>query len=124
MNKSKHSISARARKKMKKELRSGVNLPDTVLQANPNTPKALLSRIPPKLRKKDEAALKSFEKNFEIKKKKQKSPHSKRTNTGIDAKSPPQIVHIEGKRWIKTLGKQTEAKRKIQTRQMTKKGSK
>lgn len=124
MNKSKHSIPARARKKMKKELRTGVILPDTVLQGNPNTSKALLSRVPPKLRKKDESVLKSFEKNIEIKKKKQKHSHSKRTNTGIDVKSPPQIVHIEGQRWIKTLGKQTQAKRKVLTKQMTKKGSK
>lgn len=124
MNKSKHSIPLRARKKMKKELRSGVVRPDTVLQANPNTTKALLSRVPPKLRKKDASILKSFEKNVVTKKKKQKSSVSKRTNPGIDVKSPPHFAHIEGERWIKTLGKQTQAKRKVMTRQMTKKGSK
>jgi len=116
---------ARARKKMKKELRASAGLPDSVLQADRNTPKALLSRLPAKDRKKEEASLKSFQKNIAIKKAKQKAPHSKRTNTGlIDVKSPPQIVHIEGKRWIKTLGKQTQAKRKVMTRQMTNKGSK
>jgi hypothetical protein len=124
MNKSKQPMPARARKKMKKELRSAGNLPDSVLQTDRNTPKALLSRLPPKQRKKEEAVLKSFEKNIAIKKAKQKAPHSKRTNTGVDVKSSPQIVHIEGKRWIKTLSKQTQAKRKVMTRQMTKKGSK
>lgn len=125
MNKSKKSIPARARKKMKKELRSAANLPDSVLKADRNTPKALLSRLPAKEQKKEIAALKSFEKNIAIKKAKLKAPHSKRTNTGlIDVKSPPQIVHIEGKRWIKTLGKQTQAKKKVMTRQMTKKRSK
>jgi len=116
---------ARARKKMKKELRSAANLPDSVLKTDRSTPKALLSRLPTKERKKEEAMLKSFEKKIAIKKTKQKAPHSKRTNTGlIDVQSPPQIVHIEGRRWIKTLGKQTQAKRKVMTRQMTKKGSK
>ena len=116
---------ARARKKMKKELRSAANLPDSVLKTDRSTPKALLSRLPAKERKKEEAMLKSFEKKIAIKKTKQKAPHSKRTNTGlIDVQSPPQIVHIEGRRWIKTLGKQTQAKRKVMTRQMTKKGSK
>lgn len=124
MNKSKQQMPARARKKVKKELRSAAGLPDSVLQPNVNTPKALLSRLPQKPRKKEAAALKSFEKNMANKKAKQKAPHSKRTNTGIDVKSPPQIVHIEGRRWIKTLGKQTQSKRKVMTRQMTKKGSK
>jgi hypothetical protein len=125
MNKSKLSMPARARKKMKKELRSAANLPDSVLQTDRNTPKALLSRLPTKDRKKEEASLKSFEKNIADKRAKQKAPHSKRTNTGlIDVKSPPQIVHMEGRRWIKTLGKQTQAKRRVMTRQMNKKGSK
>jgi len=125
MNKAKQSMPARARKKMKKELRSAANLPDSVLKTDRSTPKALLSRLPTKERKKEEAMLKSFEKKIAIKKTKQKAPHSKRTNTGlIDVQSPPQIVHIEGRRWIKTLGKQTQAKRKVMTRQMTKKGSK
>ncbi len=125
MNKSKQSMPARARKKMKKELRSSANQPDSVLETDPSTPRGLLSRLPPKTRKKEETVLKSFKKNIAIKKAKQKAPHSKRTNTGlIDVQSPPQIVHMEGKRWIKTLGKQTQAKRKVMTRQMNKKGSK
>ncbi len=115
---------ARLRKKMKKELRASANQPDTVLKGNRSTAPELLSRLP-KARKKEEAILSAFDKKIAIKKAKQKAPHSKRTNTGmIDVKSPPQIVHIEGKRWIKTLGKQTQAKRKVMTRQMTKKGSK
>jgi hypothetical protein len=125
MNKSKQPMAARARKKMKKELRAAAGLPDSVLQADRNTPQALLSRLPAKDRKKEEASLKSLQRNLESKRAKQKAPHSKRTNTGlIDVKSPPQIVHMEGRRWIKTLGKQTQAKRKVMTRQTTKKGSK
>jgi hypothetical protein len=125
MNKSKQPMPARARKKMKKELRSAANLPDSVLQPDRNTPQGLLSRLPPKVRKKEETVLKSFKKNMANKRAKEKAPHSKRTNTGmIDVKSPPQIVHMEGRRWIKTLVKQTQAKRTVRTRQTTKKGSK
>jgi len=125
MNKSKQPMPARARKKMKKELRAAAGLPDSASQADRNTPQALLSRLPAKERKKEEASLKSFQKNLEMKRAKQKGPHSKRTNTGmIDIQSPPHVTQMEGKRWIKTLGKQTQAKRKIMTRQMTKKGSK
>lgn len=125
MNKTKRSMPAKLRKKMNKELRSATNQPDSVLKSDRITPQDLLSRLPLKARKKEESLAKSAEKNIAIKKAKAKAPHSKRTNTGlIDVKSPPQIVHIEGKRWIKTLGKQTQAKRKVMTRQMTKKGSK
>ncbi len=109
MNKSKQPMPTRLRKKMKKELRAAANQPDTVLKTDRNTPKELLSRARPNAVKKEQAVLKAFEKSVSIKKAKQKAPHSKRTNTGmIDVKSPPQIVHIEGKRWIKTLGKQTQ----------------
>lgn len=124
MNKTKRSMPAQFRKKMKKELRSASAQPDSVLKSDRITPQDLLSRLPPKIRKKEESLAKSAAKNIAVKKAKSKAPHSKRTNTGIDVKSSPQIVHIEGKRWIKTLGKQTQAKRKVMTRQMTKKGSK
>jgi len=124
MNKTKRSMPAQFRKKMKKELRSASAQPDSVLKSDRITPQDLLSRLPPKIRKKEESLAKSAAKNIAVKKAKLKAPHSKRTNTGINVKSSPQIVHIEGKRWIKTLGKQTQAKRKVMTRQMTKKGSK
>lgn len=116
---------ARTRKKINKELRAAAGLPDSALQVDRNTPRTLLSRLPAKERKKEEASLKAFQKNLEMKKAKQKGPHSKRTNTGmVDVQSPPHVAQMEGKRWIKTLGKQTQAKRKIMTRQMVKKGSK
>jgi hypothetical protein len=125
MNKSKQPMPARTRKKINKELRAAAGLPDSALQVDRNTPRTLLSRLPAKERKKEEASLKAFQKNLEMKKAKQKGPHSKRTNTGmVDVQSPPHVAQMEGKRWIKTLGKQTQAKRKIMTRQMVKKGSK
>lgn len=124
MNKTKRSMPAQFRKKVKKELRMSAIQPDSVLKSDRITPEDLLSRVPPKKRKKEASLAKAAEKNIAIKNAKLKSSHSKRTNTGIDVKSPPQIVHIEGKRWIKTLGKQTQAKKKIMTRQMAKKGSK
>jgi hypothetical protein len=124
MNKTKRSMPAKLRKKMNKELRSATNQPDSVLKSDRITPQDLLSRLPLKVRKKEEALVKSAAKNIAIKKAKAKAPHSKRTNTGGGVKSSPQIIHIEGKQWIKTLGKQTQAKRKVMTRQMAKKGSK
>jgi hypothetical protein len=125
MNKSKRPMTAQLRKKMKKEVRSGALQPEPTLRSDTIKAGDLLSSLRPKAQKKGKAALKSIEKNLSEKKKKKSARHSRRaTAATVDAKSAPQSVHIEGKRWIKSLKQQTSAKRKVMTRQMTKKGSK
>ena len=125
MNKSKHPMTAKLRKKMNKELKTATRKPEPVLRTDVITPQELLSRIPPKARKKEASLQKSFEKTIITKKKKQKAHTSKRTTPGsIEEKSSPQIVHVEGKRWIKTLAKQNLTKRKILIKRLAKKGSK
>jgi hypothetical protein len=122
MNKSKLPMPARLRKKMNKEIRSAMPEFEGNTSSNTINKKALLSRLPPKLRKKETAILNSFEKNFEIRKKKIHAKHSKRTNPRQIAEvSPPKIIHIEGGRWIRTLKKQTANQNKILNRKMTKK---
>jgi hypothetical protein len=125
MNKPKHQMTAQLRKKMKKEVRSGAPTLTPTLKSDTIKAEGLLSRLRPKAQKKGQAILKSIEKNFAAKKAKKAKSHSKRaTAATVDVKSAPQIVHVESRRWVKTLGKQTAAKRKVMTRQMTKKGSK
>lgn len=111
-------MSARVRKKMDKQVKK--DLQSTSLEAssipalNDSSIGTLLSRLPSAKKKKEVAALKSFEKAFNLKKKKPLSKQSKRTNTGlIDTESSPQHIHIEGARWNKTLGKQNRASSKI-----------
>ena len=123
MNKPKHQMTVQLRKKMKKEVRTAVQQPEPILKSDTIKAANLLSRLPAKTQKKDKAALKSFKKNMAEKKVKRTAKHSRRaTSATVDAKSAPQIVHMEGKRWVKTLKTQTSAKRKVMTRQMTKKG--
>lgn len=113
---------AKLRKKMNKEIRSGVPTPESRISSDNIKAEQLLSRYPAKIRKKDLSILKSFEKIVDIKKKKKTAKHSKRTTPGtIPSDSTPKNIHIEGKRWIKTLQKQTLAKNKIINRR---KGSK
>lgn len=125
MSKPKHQMTARLQKKMKKEVRAGAQKAKPIPKSDSIKAVDLLSSFPAKTQKKGRSILKSFEKNLAITKAKKRANHSKRaTSATVDEKSPPQIVHVEGQRWIKTLGKQTSAKRKIMTRRMAKKGSK
>lgn len=114
---------AQLRKKMNKALRASALQPEPVLKSDRITPKDLLSRVPQKERQRKETILNTLEKSFAAKHKKMNHKVSKRTNSGtVDEKSPPHIVHVEGKRWIKTLEKQNVAKRKVFTKHMAKKG--
>ncbi len=125
MNKSKQPMAAQLRKKMNKELKKATLQPEPILKSDVITPKDLLSRAPLKVRKKEISLQKSFKERLADKAQKKKSHVSKRTTPGtVDEKSPPHIVHVEGKRWIKTLEKQNVNKRKMLTRHLAKKGSK
>jgi len=115
-------MSARLRKKMNKELRSAKPQSEREITSDHIKPAALLSRLPLKLRKKEESLLTSFEKKISLQKKKRSAPHSKRTTPGtVDATSPPHIIHVEGGRWMQTLQKQTLNQNKNLTRKMSKK---
>jgi len=117
MNKSKLSMPAKLRKKMNKEIRSGVPTPESRVTSDDIKAGQLLSRYPAKIQKKDLSLLKSFEKIMDVKKKKKLAKHSKRTTPGmVPSGSAPKNIHVEGRRWIKTLGKQTLAKNKIMNR--------
>lgn len=118
MNKSKLPMPTRTRKKMDKQVKKDIQSASleaaTVTATNDTSIKGLLSRLPSKKKKKEEALLKSFEKAFELKKKKQAHKTSKRTNTGlVDVVSPPGNAHSEGKRWIKVSNKQTKANNRV-----------
>ena len=111
-------MSARVRKKMdkqvKKDLRSAALEVSSIPTLDNSSIDTLLSRLPSAKKKKEMATLKSFEKNFNLKKKQSVAKQSKRTNTGlIDTESSPQHVHIEGARWKKTIGKQVKTSSKI-----------
>jgi hypothetical protein len=122
MHKPKHQLTNRAQKKMNKEVRSSAIQPDPIKRSNDIKAEDLLSRYPKKIQKKEESFLKSINKNIAIKKKKETSPHSKRTAPGlVDETSPPHIIHVEGRRWIKTAEQQILAKNKISTRRTLKK---
>ncbi len=120
MNRSKFPLTAKAQKKMKKELRSATLLPEPA-PSKLTTPQPLLSRFQ-KQRETNKALLKSITKKIDIKKTKDKRPHSKRaTAATVNEQSPPQIVHIEGRRWIKTIEKQNIAQKKTLSRHLAKK---
>jgi len=125
MNKSKLSMPLKARKKMNKEVKSSALTPEPKLNSDDIKAKQLLSSYPAKVRKKDLSLLKSFEKTFEVKKKKQLRKQSKRTTPGlVFSHSAPKHVHVEGERWIQTRIKQTRAQNTILNRKVAKKGPK
>jgi hypothetical protein len=97
MSKPKYQLGIRTKKKMEKEVRASTHQPVSTIATKPSKVKTLLL--------------------------KKKNPHlSKRTTPGVVERgsTPPHIIHVEGERWIKTLEKQTQAKRVIQTRKSLK----
>ena len=125
MNKPKYQITQRARKKMNKEVRASAIQPNPKPMSNTIKPASLLSRYPKKVQKKEAASLKSLNRNISAKRKKIKSPHSKRTAPGTpgtqERQAAPKNVHIEGKRWIKSTESKIQASKKVMRRQTLKK---
>ena len=115
----------RARKKMNKEFRSSTIQPSPQLMSNTTKAEGLLSRYPKKVQKKEKALLKSLDKNIAVQRKKKTSPHSKRTSPGApgtdEREAAPKIVHLEGRRWIKTTTSKIQANKKVQRRHNLKK---
>ncbi len=125
MSKPKNQMTIRARKKMNKEIRSSSIQPTPQLMSNTTKAESLLSRYPKKVQKKEKASLKSLDKNVAIQRKKKHSPHSKRTSPGSpgteEREAAPKIVHLEGRRWMKTTESKIQAAKKVQKRQSLKK---
>jgi len=96
MNKPAYQVSLRVKKKMDKAVRSASASEMNVIKKG-----ATLSRRPAKKRAKKV---------------------SKRTSPGAvgTRDSSPHYIHIEGERWMKTLGKQTRAKRVVAQKQSLK----
>ena len=97
MTKPKYQMGIRAKKKMNKEVRASINQPSPTIATKSAKVKTLVS--------------------------KKKGLHlSKRTTPGfVDVGAAPHFIHIEGERWIKTINKQTQAKKVIQKRRSLKK---
>lgn len=124
MNKPKHQLTNRAKKKINKEVRSSSIEPNPRVMSTTKA-QTVLSRYPKKVQKKESASLKSLAKNLASKKQKAKSHQSKRTAPGTpgtdERQAAPRIVHMEGKRWIKSTESKIQADKKINRRHRLKK---
>jgi hypothetical protein len=121
MNKPKRQMTRQTKKKITKEVRAAAPSIVSSLKSDQLTPEMMLSTYPEKVQKKEKAALNAFDKNMKVRKTKAKATHSKRTTPGtVNKKTAPQVVHVEGKRWIDTLKKQVQSTKKIASRQSTK----
>ena len=120
MNRTKRPISQRLQKKMAKTIRSAQGrylVPETRQYSDTLTTKEMLKKYPKKEAAKKEEMLISAIKGMAIKKKGQHKNISRRTTPGpvSGRESAPAHVHSEGKRWMKTLMKQSQTQRAIQS---------
>jgi hypothetical protein len=123
MNRREEPISARARKKNKKQIRALVDTKDPVA-----APRNLHGQNPAKRPRKvvlqEASRKKALLKKMEAAKKNRRSLHqSKRVSPGSvqERPSPPSGIHKEGKRWIQTVEKQNINKAKRLVRKFSKK---
>lgn len=101
---------------------TGIQAPESRKDSDELTAKEMLKKYPKKPAKKKEELLAAIKKSVSAKKAKAKKATSKRTTPGtVPSDSTPANAHREGKRWIKTLTKQTLAKRAIEARRGRKK---
>ncbi len=120
MNRSKRPMTNKLRKKMEKTIRNAQGaypVPETYEYSDRLTTQEMLKKYPKKVAKKQQELLVAAEKRMEIKAKRPKHIPSKRTTPGevMERDAAPANVHVEGKRWIKTLTKQNLAQRAIQS---------
>ncbi len=122
MNHREEPLNIRAKKKMKKTIRSAM-----AMESDSPSPRNLRGQNPAKRPGKNIAQeasrLKALKKAMEIKKKKAKSPHQKRTGPGSLEGTPsaPAYPHKEGKRWMQNTEKQTLSRAKTLIRKASKK---
>lgn len=113
MSRAKHPMAAQVRKKMKKEIRKAAPPSETQPLSDHITPAALMSRYPKKKQKQAAGILASLEKTLQKKKSQKALQRSKRTSPlELKGFASPQSSHLEGKRWVKNLQKQTNVKNK------------
>ena len=116
---------ARLRKKMGKEIRlaqGAYPTPEDRKYSDELTAKEMLKKYPKTAAKKKVELLQAMERVISTKKKKATKAVSKRTSPGTPpSDSSPAYPHREGKRWIKTLTKQTASERTIQAHRGTRK---
>ncbi len=128
MNRGKQQMSKRDQKKMNKAVRDGQTASFATLEPAPlnteTTPEEILKKFPKKSARKIKAEIAGTLKGMENKKKKLKAKHSRRASPGDVPRdsdySPPKVVEVEGKRWIKTITKQIQLKTKLARRRDTK----
>lgn len=98
MGKPKNQVSIRTAKKMNKEIRASTSLSNPIIKTQPSKVKARLPK---------------------------KNP-SKQATSGkaLKPEASPHFIHIEGEQWIKTIHKQTQAKKVVMKKQALKSLSK
>lgn len=124
MNRGKKPMPERQYKKNRKEVRAAqaaYATPSPEPTTKTITPRSFLKAYPKKIAAKDAQGLASMELSLKNKHQKTLKKRSKRTNTGIPSDSTPEITHIEGARWIKTLTKQSLNQRQRMTKRFSKK---
>jgi len=123
MNRREEPISARARKKIKKQIRALVDTKEPVASPR-NLHGQNLAKRPRKVVAQETSRKKALLKKIEVTKKKRSSlHHSKRVSPGAvqERPSPPAEIHKEGRRWIQTVEKQNINKAKRLVRKLSKK---
>lgn len=101
-------VNPKLNKKIKKDVRSA----RTTKETSSLESKGIITRHPKAaaIRKKAASITRTL-KSLESKRAKRASHPSKRTNPeSVTEQSPPAFAHREGKRWMKTLAKQTKDK--------------
>lgn len=120
MNRTKRPLTKKQRRAVKKAIRLAQAPQPKSPSLKTDKLAASLKERQKKVSPKDATTVDNFRKRMAAKKLKKSPKVSKRTNPGVDLESPPQIVHIEGRRWLKTLVKQNVQNRKILTKRLSK----
>lgn len=125
MNRSKHSLTSKLSKKIKKEVRNAqveYARPEERAYSDQLTAKEMLKKYPKKTVKKEKSLLESMQKRVKAKKQTPKRTSSKRTTPGeVPSTSTPAFAHKEGARWVKTLTSQNKVQRKSLFKKLSKK---
>jgi hypothetical protein len=123
MNRSKRPLAKPQLKSVRKAVRLAQGPQPANATSKSDTLRAqdLLKKYPTKSAAKKAAVLSALHKGLTAKKLKKTAKTSKRTNVGVDAESPPQSIHTEGGRWMKTLVKQNLLKRNNLNKRLSKK---
>ena len=119
MNRNKRVMPRKIDKAMEKAVRraqTGIITPSPAVLSSQTSPKKILSRFPTRQARVDESRVLETRTSMRTQKAKANAKTSKRTTPGDVPRyadfSEPQVVHVEGARWIKTLVKQNRQQAK------------